>query len=54
MDHSDYRVIEVVGTAVAEGTRAEITFAVPARQSVTQEIPIRNRSDVDWVIKVWI
>ena len=34
--------------------KAIIEFRVPARQSVTQEIPIINNTDKDWLIKVQI
>ncbi|KAJ3300030.1 Cilia- and flagella-associated protein 47 [Borealophlyctis nickersoniae] len=51
MEASDVRVLKVDGMAISEGSKAELEFAVPARQSVTQDIPIVNKSDEDWTIK---
>jgi hypothetical protein len=43
-------VVEVECTVSAMGSRASLDFSCPARQSVTQEVPVINVSDKDWAI----
>ena len=47
----DIRVLDVEATVTAQGTRAELTFSCPARQAISQDIPIINHSDREWVIQ---
>eukprot|EP00842_Homolaphlyctis_polyrhiza_P003819 jgi/Hompol1/4438/HPOL_001780-RA len=51
METSDLRVFVIQGMARSDGSRAELEFCTPARQSIVQEIPIVNRTDEDWTIK---
>lgn len=46
----DVRVVEVEGRARSPGMKAELDFACPARQQITQDIPITNRTEKDWII----
>ncbi|KAJ3113168.1 Cilia- and flagella-associated protein 47, partial [Phlyctochytrium bullatum] len=48
---SDVRVFSVLGVAIAEGSKAELEFSIPVRQSLTQDIPIVNKTDEEWNIK---
>eukprot|EP00755_Sulcionema_specki_P010722 Sspe_Gene.7078::Locus_2392_Transcript_2_2_Confidence_0.625_Length_8917::g.7078::m.7078 len=48
--HYDVRVIEMEGKSRSPGMRGELDFACTARQVITQEIPITNRSNKDWTI----
>ncbi|KNC96854.1 uncharacterized protein SPPG_07686 [Spizellomyces punctatus DAOM BR117] len=54
LDSSDVRIFTVNGLAISEGSRAALEFSIPARQTVSQEIPIVNRTDEDWTIKAHI
>jgi hypothetical protein len=47
----DVRVLDVEATVTAMGTRAELTFSCPARQAISQDIPIINHSSTQWVIQ---
>ena len=38
-------------TAIPQMIKAQLEFVVPARGSVTQEIPIVNNSEKDWLVK---
>ena len=49
---SDIRVFRVEGVSIAEGSRAELDLNVPARQRLTQDIPIINRSSKNGNIRV--
>ncbi|KAI8929614.1 hypothetical protein BC831DRAFT_443384 [Entophlyctis helioformis] len=51
IDASDVRVYAIHGNARADGSKAELEFQIPARQSIVQDIPIINRTDEDWTIK---
>ncbi|KAJ3084382.1 Cilia- and flagella-associated protein 47, partial [Quaeritorhiza haematococci] len=51
IDTSDVRIFNINGMAISEGSKAEIEFTCPARQSVKQEIPIVNPTDEDWNVK---
>jgi hypothetical protein len=46
----DVRVVMVEGRSRAPGMKAEMQFNCPARQQITQEIPITNASDKEWTI----
>jgi len=46
----DVRVLHIEGKARAPGMKAELNFACPARQVITQDIPITNGSDKEWVV----
>ncbi|KAI9363918.1 hypothetical protein DFJ73DRAFT_792715 [Zopfochytrium polystomum] len=48
---SDIRVYSIHGTAICEGSKAEFEFITPARQTITQEVPIVNKTDEEWVLK---
>ena len=50
----DIRVVDVVATAFVMDPHACVEFRAPARQAVTQEIPIRNTSDHDWELNALI
>ena len=47
----DIRVLDVDATISAQGTRAELTFNCPARQAISQDIPIINHSESEWIIQ---
>lgn len=51
LDRTDIRVFEVTMTAIPQMIKAQLEFVVPARGSVTQEIPIVNNSERDWLVK---
>jgi hypothetical protein len=46
----DVRVLDVEAVITSLGTRAELLFSCPARQSITQEIPIINHSAQPWTV----
>ncbi|KAJ3242207.1 Cilia- and flagella-associated protein 47 [Chytriomyces hyalinus] len=50
LDVPDVRVFKIHGIAISEGTRADLDFKTPARQPLTQEIPIVNRTDEEWTV----
>ncbi|KAJ3408159.1 Cilia- and flagella-associated protein 47 [Chytriomyces hyalinus] len=50
LDVPDVRVFKIHGVAISEGTRADLDFKTPARQPLTQEIPIVNRTDEEWTV----
>lgn len=50
----DIRAIDIIATAFVMDPHACIEFRAPARQVVTQEIPIRNTSDNDWDLSALI
>ena len=47
----DMRILDIESTITAQGTRAELAFTCPARQAISQDIPIINHSDTQWVIQ---
>ena len=47
----DVRVYEIEATVNAVGIQTQIDFAAPAMQSIIQDIPISNSSDVDWNLR---
>ena len=51
LDRTDIRVFELYMTAIPQMIKAQLEFVVPARGSVTQEIPIVNNSERDWLVK---
>ena len=48
----DIRIFNVIVTVKLEALRANLDFTVPARQTLTQDIPFHNNSAEDWTIKV--
>lgn len=46
----DVRVVAIEGKSRSPGMKAELEFACPARQQISQEIPITNNSEKEWVI----
>jgi hypothetical protein len=46
----DVRVLLIEGRSRAPGLKAEMQFNCPARQQITQEIPVTNGSDKEWTI----
>ncbi len=44
----DVRVLRLVATVVDETTKKHLEFVVPARQALSQDIPIVNNSDFEW------
>ena len=52
LDRTDIRIIEIIMTAIPQMIKTQIEFVVPARGAVTQEIPIVNISERDWLVKV--
>jgi hypothetical protein len=50
-DRTDIRIIEIIMTAIPQMIKAQLEFVVPARGAVTQEIPIVNNSERDWLVK---
>ena len=51
IDRTDIRVFELTMTAIPQTIKAQLEFVVPARGVVTQEIPIVNNSERDWLVK---
>ncbi|KAJ3348205.1 Cilia- and flagella-associated protein 47 [Entophlyctis luteolus] len=51
LDVFDVRVFKIYGVAMLEGSKAELEFETPARQILTQEVPIINKTEDEWVIK---
>ncbi|KAJ3327773.1 Cilia- and flagella-associated protein 47 [Blyttiomyces sp. JEL0837] len=51
LDAPDVRLFSIHGVAISEGSKADLDFAIPARQAVTQDIPIVNKSDDEWTLK---
>merc|ERR1719161_2536405 len=47
----DLRIYQIEGTGTAPNTRCALTFNAQARKSVTQEIPIVNPTERDWLVK---
>jgi hypothetical protein len=47
----DIRVYQIEGTGTAPNTQCSLVFNTQARKSVTQEIPIVNQSDREWIVK---
>ena len=52
LDRTDIRVIKIIMTAIPQIIKAQLEFVVSARSAVTQEIPIVNNSERDWLVKV--
>jgi hypothetical protein len=48
------RIFNIEATVTAPGINKGIEFTAPARQSITQEIPIVNNSDKDWNLRAKI
>ncbi|KAJ3074529.1 Cilia- and flagella-associated protein 47 [Podochytrium sp. JEL0797] len=48
------RMFKIHGVAISEGSKADLEFQTPARQTLSQEIPIVNKTDEDWSIKATI
>jgi hypothetical protein len=46
----DVRVFRIEASAVAKAVKTELEFAVPVRQSVSQDIPIVNNTPKDWTL----
>jgi hypothetical protein len=44
----DVRVYHVEATILEEGIARSLEFVAPARQSITQDIPIVNNTDLEW------
>ncbi|KAJ3174886.1 Cilia- and flagella-associated protein 47, partial [Irineochytrium annulatum] len=51
LEASDVRVFSILGVAISEGSKAELDFVTPARQAITQDIPIVNKTEEDWSLK---
>jgi len=47
----DIRIYQIEGTGTAPNTHCSLTFNTQARKPVTQEIPIINPTERDWIIK---
>lgn len=50
LDRTDIRLYEYKLTAIPQKIKAQLEFRVPARGSVTQEIPIVNNSSQEWKV----
>ncbi len=50
-EYSDYRIYLINGLARSEGLKADLEFIVPAKEMITQEIPIINNTEDDWNIR---
>jgi hypothetical protein len=48
----DVRVYRIVANVIDESTKKELEFVAPARQAVSQDIPIVNNTDVEWPMAV--
>ncbi len=49
---TDVRIFDVVVKTHPPPVTGQLTFSVPARHQVTQDIPINNESESEWPIKV--
>ena len=49
-DRTDIRLYEYKLTAIPQKIKAQLEFRVPARGSVTQDIPIVNNSSQEWKV----
>ncbi len=49
---TDVRIFDVVVKTHPPPVTGQLSFSVPARHQVTQDIPINNESESDWPIKV--
>jgi len=47
----DVRILDVEATVTVLGTRADLSFSCPARQAISQDIPIINHSEQEWSIQ---
>ncbi|KAI8618966.1 hypothetical protein BC830DRAFT_1106198 [Chytriomyces sp. MP71] len=54
LDVPDVRVFKIHGVAISEGSKADLSLKTPARQPLTQDIPIINRTEEDWTISATI
>jgi len=50
LDRTDIRLYEYKLTAIPQKIKAQLEFRVPARGSVSQEIPIVNSSSQEWKV----
>lgn len=50
LDRTDIRLYEYKLTAIPQKIKAQLEFRVPARESVTQNIPIQNNSSTEWKV----
>lgn len=50
----DVRTFQLTGKCVPTGEKAVLSFSCPARQSITQGLPIVNKSNANWLIKATI
>ena len=50
LDRTDIRLYEYKLTAIPQKIKAQLEFRVPARGSVSQEIPIVNNSSQEWKV----
>lgn len=46
----DVRLVAIEGKSRSPGMKAELEFNCPARQQITQEIPITNTSEKEWIV----
>lgn len=51
-DKTDVRRYKILVNALPKPTKAILEMVCPARESLTQDLPIINPSDKDWSIKV--
>eukprot|EP01065_Artemidia_motanka_P047272 TRINITY_DN736_c0_g1_i2.p1 TRINITY_DN736_c0_g1~~TRINITY_DN736_c0_g1_i2.p1 ORF type:complete len:2968 (+),score=1059.89 TRINITY_DN736_c0_g1_i2:73-8904(+) len=49
--HYDVRVIDIEGKSRSPGMKADLDFSCHARQVITQDIPITNKSAKDWTVQ---
>ena len=52
LDAADVRTITVEGLAISEGMKATLEFRASSRTGIVQEIPIINKSDDEWLLRV--
>ncbi|RNF18452.1 uncharacterized protein Tco025E_04472 [Trypanosoma conorhini] len=50
----DVRSIQVTGKCVPTGEKGVLRFACPARQFITQGLPVTNNSNENWLIKATV
>ena len=50
LDRTDIRLYQYELTAIPQKIKAQLEFRVPARNSVSQDIPIINNSTSDWKV----
>jgi hypothetical protein len=52
LEKTDVRRYKIIVNALPKPTKAVIEMSCPAKETLTQDLPIINPSDKDWQIKI--